>query len=89
MDFKAGNALAVWVGLNAGGASFIGVWAYGMMSTDWVRGLLFGWIPALIIGVIAGLAAFALTRGVTGLMAPQALAPKTPPADPPAGIPAQ
>ena len=87
MGWKAGNAFAVWAGINAGGATFIGVWAYGVMSGDWVPGLLFGWIPALIMGVIAGLAVFGLTRGVTGLVAPRDS--KAPPADPPPGIPAQ
>ncbi len=87
MGWKPGNAFAVWAGINAGGAAFIGVWAYGVMSSEWVRGLLFGWIPALIIGVIAGLVVFGLTRGVTGLAAQRES--KSPPGDPPSGIPAR
>ena len=88
MVSKAGSGIAVWFGLNAGGAVFIGVWAYAMMSNDWVTGLIFGWIPASIMGVIAGLAVFALTHVIARLVTPQRSASKAPPSDPPSEIPA-
>ena len=86
MVSRASNTLAVWIGLNVGGAVFIGVWAYCVMSNDWLLGFFFGWIPASIMGVIAGVVVFGLTQGVAGLLAPQVSASKTPPSDPSAGI---
>ena len=68
MATKSQNGLAVWFGLNAGGAAFLGVWVYSIMSNDWLLGLVFGWIPALILAVIAGLAVYGITYGMTELV---------------------
>jgi hypothetical protein len=35
--------------------AFIAGWIYAVMSYGWFLGLGLGWIPALVVGVIAGL----------------------------------
>jgi hypothetical protein len=88
MATKSQNGLAVWFGLNAGGAAFLGVWVYSIMSNDWLLGLVFGWIPALILAVIAGLVVYAVMYGVTGLAASPVQDQSTngPPGGPATGI---
>jgi len=68
MATKAEGVVAVWFGLNAGGAAFLGVWGYSIVSNDWPQGLIFGWIPALIMAVIAGLGVYGIMLGVSGLV---------------------
>ena len=86
MAAKSGSALAVWFGLNTGGAVFIGVWAYGIMSSGWGMGLLIGWLPALMAGVVAGLLVFGLTEATLALMRHRAAPSKAPTQGPPDGI---
>lgn len=66
MASKNYGSVAVWSGLNAGAITFVGVWGYGVASNDWWMGLLFGWVPALIMSVIAGLVVFAVAFGLSG-----------------------
>jgi hypothetical protein len=88
MASKSQNGLAVWCGLNAGGAAFLGVWVYSIMANDWLLGFAFGWIPALILAVVAGLAVYGILCGVTRLvMSPvQNRSADEPPSGPAAGI---
>ncbi len=43
--------VGVWI---VGALSFIGIWIYALASWGFLIGLMFGWIPALIGGVILG-----------------------------------
>ena len=66
MASKNSGGVAVWSGLNAGAITFVGVWGYGVASNELWMGLVFGWVPALIMGVIAGLVVFAVAFGLSG-----------------------
>jgi len=37
-----------------GGLSFVGIWFYAMAQWGLLLGLIFGWIPAMIGGVMLG-----------------------------------
>lgn len=41
-------------GAITGGIVFLGCWVYAIATWGWFLGLAFGWIPAAIIGAIAG-----------------------------------
>jgi hypothetical protein len=69
MESNNSKMVAVWVGLNAGGVAFLGVWGYAVASNDWLLGLAFGWIPAVIVGVIAGLVVCGVAYGLSTLAA--------------------
>jgi hypothetical protein len=43
--------VGVWI---VGVLSFIAIWIYALASWGFLIGLMFGWIPALIGGVILG-----------------------------------
>ena len=46
-----------WYGLGAvitGGLTFVIVWLYAMGAWGVLIGLMFGWIPAVIAGIVAG-----------------------------------
>lgn len=47
------NAYALG-GFLTGGVVFLGCWIYAIATWGWFLGIAFGWIPAAIIGVIAG-----------------------------------
>jgi hypothetical protein len=79
------KGVAVWIGLNAGGFVFLGVWAYGIASNDWLLGLVFGWIPALIMGVIAGLVVYGFMYGVSRLVTSSGDRSESPSAGPATG----
>ena len=68
MGTENDRGVAVWFGLNAAGIVFLGVWVNAIASNDWLLGLAFGWIPAAIIAVIAGLIAHGFIYGVSGLL---------------------
>jgi hypothetical protein len=80
-----GKGVAVWVGLNAGGFVFLGVWAYGIASNDWLLGLVFGWIPAVIMGVIAGLVVYGFTHALSRLVISSGRRSESPSAGPATG----
>lgn len=49
-----GFSLRYWVaGLVIGGLVFVGFWIYALFAWGVLLGLAFGWLPALIAGVIA------------------------------------
>lgn len=86
MESKDEKGVAIWSGLNAAGLVFLGVWAYGIVSNDWVLGLVFGWLPAVIMGVIAGLVVYGFTYGLRGMGASVNHRPDAPPVDPTTGM---
>lgn len=56
---------AFWTGLIIGGLTFIGVWIYCISEYDFIMGVGLGWLPALIVGCVAG--------AVTGFLWPLTL----------------
>lgn len=48
---KSGYMIGVFI---VGFLSFIAIWLYALVSWGLLLGLMFGWIPALIGGVVLG-----------------------------------
>ncbi len=58
------SSIEVWFGIGAGVIALLVGWGYAIADHGWLLGLAFGWISPSIIGVIAGLAAFAALYGL-------------------------
>lgn len=59
-------------GLLTGGIGFLIIWIYAMSEWGFLLGLMFGWIPAIIGGIILAflwpLVAFVITLIILGLL---------------------
>lgn len=50
-----------WVAAAVAVVTFLGGWVSAVGSWGWLLGIAFGWIPAAIVGLLAGAVAWALT----------------------------
>ena len=63
-ESDAEDAATKWIGrvlgVLAGAAVFLGGWFDAVSSWGWLLGLAFGWIPAAIVGAMAGVLVWGL-----------------------------